>query len=65
MTPLLHAATSGHVTAVRTLLQVGAKDPKALHTAATKGQSAALEALLEFGLEANARDDVRRNIDEY
>lgn len=60
-TPLFAAAASGHATAVRALLQCGARDALAVHVAARLGHSAALEALLEGGCAADGeRDELGR-----
>lgn len=58
-TPLQLAAYHGHATAVRTLLEAGARGAKAAHIAARQGHVAALEALLEFGIDPDAPDEVR------
>lgn len=57
-TPLQLAAFHGNALAVRSLLECGARDFRAPHAAARQGHSAVLESLLDFGVDANASDEV-------
>jgi len=57
--PLQLAAFHGHATAVRSLLEAGARGSRAAHIAARQGHTAALEAMLEFGVDPDAPDEVR------
>lgn len=55
--PLIYAAGSGHATAVRVLLEVGARNSRALSVACQGGHTAAVEALLEAGYSPDTPDE--------